>query len=62
MAQLADASNTFEGVTREWISKKKVGWTLYYTRQVERFLETDENTVWVLALVHTARLWPPVNG
>lgn len=62
MAQLADASNTFEGVAREWIGKKKVGWTLYYTRQVERFLETDENTVWVLALVHTARLWPPVNG
>lgn len=22
----------------------------------------DENTVWVLALVHTARQWPPVMG
>lgn len=41
MAQLADASNTFEGVAREWIAKKKAGWTLYYTRQVERFLEAD---------------------
>jgi len=41
MAQLADASNTFEGVAREWIAKNKAGWTLYYTRQVERCLETD---------------------
>lgn len=41
MTQLADASNTFEGVAREWIAKKKAGWTLYYTRQVERFLEID---------------------
>lgn len=41
MVQLADASNTFEGVAREWIGKKKAGWTLYYARQVERFLETD---------------------
>ncbi|MGH8042002.1 MAG: tyrosine-type recombinase/integrase [Rudaea sp.] len=41
MAQLVDAANTFEGVAREWIAKKKTGWTLYYTRQVERFLETD---------------------
>lgn len=23
-------------------------------------IETGENTVWVLALVHTARQWPPV--
>ena len=24
--------------------------------------EIDEDTVWVLALVHTARQWPPVKG
>ncbi len=24
--------------------------------------EIDRETVWVLALVHTARLWPPVRG
>jgi len=24
--------------------------------------ETDDQGVWVLALVHTARLWPPVQG
>ena len=41
MAQLADAANTFAGVAREWAAKKKTGWTPYYTRQVERFLEAD---------------------
>ena len=34
-------SNTFEGVAREWIAKKKPAWTAYYMRQVERFLEAD---------------------
>lgn len=24
--------------------------------------EIEQETVWVLALVHTARLWPPVQG
>jgi addiction module RelE/StbE family toxin len=24
--------------------------------------EIDDDTVWVLALVHTARMWPPVRG
>lgn len=24
--------------------------------------EVSDDTVWVLALVHTARLWPPVRG
>lgn len=24
--------------------------------------EIEQETVWVLALVHTARLWPPVRG
>ncbi len=34
-------ANTFEAVAREWIAKKKSNWTLYYARQVERFLELD---------------------
>jgi integrase len=34
-------ANTFEGVAKEWISKKSTGWTPYYLRQVERFLESD---------------------
>lgn len=32
----------------------KVVWNLVY--------EVEQDTVWVLALVHTARLWPPVVG
>jgi len=34
-------ANTFESVAREWIAKKKPGWTSYYLRQVERTLEAD---------------------
>ena len=34
-------ANTFEAVTREWIGQKKPGWTAYYLRQVERFMESD---------------------
>ena len=34
-------ANTFDAVAREWIAKKKPGWTPYYLRQVERFLEAD---------------------
>jgi hypothetical protein len=34
-------ANTFEAVAKEWISRKSPGWTLYYLRQVERFLESD---------------------
>lgn len=41
MAQVAEAANTFEGVAREWIAKKKPAWTAYYMLQVERFLEAD---------------------
>lgn len=37
----AGNANTFEAVAREWIAKKKPGWTPYYLRQVERFLELD---------------------
>lgn len=38
--QAANA-NTFEAVAREWIGKKAPGWTPYYLRQVQRFLEVD---------------------
>jgi integrase len=41
LATHAENANTFEAVAREWINKKKQGWTPYYLRQVERFLETD---------------------
>jgi integrase len=41
MEQSARNANTFEAVAREWITKKKPGWTPYYLRQVERFLEAD---------------------
>jgi len=47
----AENTNTFEGVAREWIAqgkairkergKEKRGWTAYYSRQVESFLERD---------------------
>ncbi len=41
LATHAENANTFEGVAREWIAKKKPGWTPYYLRQVERFHDTD---------------------
>ncbi len=41
LANHAKNANTFEAVAREWIAKKKPGWTAYYLRQVERFLESD---------------------
>lgn len=41
MEQSTRNANTFEAVAREWIAKKKPGWTPYYLRQVERFLEAD---------------------
>jgi hypothetical protein len=41
MEQSVRNANTFEAVAREWIAKKKPGWTAYYLRQVERFLEAD---------------------
>lgn len=41
MEQSARYANTFEAVAREWIAKKKPGWTAYYLRQVERYLEAD---------------------
>lgn len=41
LATHTENANTFEAVAREWISKKKSGWTPYYLRQVERFLGAD---------------------
>ena len=41
LVQLADASNTFEGVAREWISKGKARWSPYYAHQVERAFDSD---------------------
>jgi integrase len=41
LANHAENANTFEAVAREWIAKKKQGWTPYYLRQVERFHDTD---------------------
>lgn len=41
MELAAQNANTFEAIAREWIAKKKPGWTPYYLRQVERFLEAD---------------------
>jgi integrase len=41
LATLAGNATTFEAVAREWIAKKKLGWTPYYLRQVERSLEAD---------------------
>ncbi len=40
-AQVAENANTFEAVAREWTEKKKPGWSAYYIRQVERFLDAD---------------------
>ena len=41
LATHAENANTFEAVAREWIAKKKSGWTAYYLRQVERGMEAD---------------------
>jgi integrase len=41
LATHAANANTFEAVAREWMEKKKKGWTAYYTRQVQRVLEAD---------------------
>jgi integrase len=40
-AQVAENTNTFKAVAREWIEKKKPGWSAYYLRQVERFFAVD---------------------
>ncbi len=40
-AQVAENANTFEAVAREWIEKKKPGWSAYYLRQIDRFFDAD---------------------
>lgn len=37
----AENANTFEGVAREWIAKKKSTWTPYYLRQVTHLMESN---------------------
>ena len=39
--QSARNANTFEAVANEWMAKKNKGWTPYYARQIQRFLEAD---------------------
>jgi len=34
-------ANTFEAVAREWMEKRKPGWSLYYHKQVRRALKAD---------------------
>jgi integrase len=41
LATNAENANTFQTVAKEWIDKKKPGWSPYYLRQVERFLKAD---------------------
>ena len=41
LRQEAEKTNTFEAVAREWISKKRGGWSPYYCYQVERTMEAD---------------------
>ena len=39
--QFSENANTFKAAALEWIENKKSGWSPYYHRQVERFLERD---------------------
>jgi len=41
LVTVRENANTFEAVTREWITQKKPGWAASYLRQVERFMESD---------------------
>lgn len=41
IAAHAENGNTFEGVAREWIAKKKSTWTPYYLRQVDYSMESN---------------------
>ena len=41
LRQEAEKTNTFEAVTREWISKKRDSWSPYYCRQVEGMMEAN---------------------
>jgi len=39
--QFSENAYTFKAASLEWIEKKKPGWSPYYLRQVERFLDRD---------------------
>jgi integrase len=41
LIQIADNSNTFQGVAKEWIAINKAHWTPTYALQVERTLKAD---------------------
>nr|VFJ56562.1 MAG: Integrase [Candidatus Kentron sp. FW] len=41
LAQQTKNANTFEAVAREWMNKKKLIWTAYYSRQIERSFDAD---------------------
>jgi integrase len=41
LVSAADAAETFEALAREWIAKKKSGWTEGYLRQVQAVLGND---------------------
>lgn len=39
--QAAENANTFEAIAKEWIDKRKAGWSPYYLNQVQNVLEAD---------------------
>jgi len=39
--QIVKNQITFKVITKEWIDKKKEGWSPYYLKQVENFMEAD---------------------
>lgn len=39
--QAAESANTFKAVAREWIAKKSPGWSPYYLKQIEGFMDAD---------------------
>jgi integrase len=41
LAKGTEASNTFKAIASDWIAKKKIRWSPYYLRQVQRFMESD---------------------
>ena len=40
-SQVAENANTFEAVAREWIEQRRLKWSGYYLRQVEKTLAAD---------------------
>lgn len=41
LRQSVESANTFQAVAKEWIGKRKSGWSSYYLRQVERGLKAN---------------------